>query len=395
MARQGVLFRASGAGQNEAGAPRSVPRWWRGPDPDPAQVARLYTEDQRTESEIAVQLSISSARVAAILRDAGIPRRTARKHCPVDPDTLRAMVRAGATKSSVSRDYGVSATTAARWFAEAGLLGLDPKVDRDRLRELYVDRQLTTREVAAELGTNKARVTRALAVAGIPLRPRSVRRPRGPRAAVTDAALAEVYQQPGMTIAKTMNHFGVSEGYLRRRIAEAGLTRRPGTFVPRTPWAREELQVRAEELYATGLTMKQVAARLLVSSSTVSDALHRAKAPVRPSGGTRPEAQGPPRVLITDLYADPDIVAALRRHDVHVPDENDWHLGPFHTYAPLPVPPALLRELYSDIGLATHHIALLLGLGDDATRRHLVQAGVTFRPSRGPCPWNRRRYNGN
>ena len=153
------------------------------------------------------------------------------------------------------------------------------------------------------------------------------------------------------------------------------------------------LQAKAVQLYATGMTMRQVGARLGVSSSTVSAALHAAKAPVLPSGGARPEAHGAPRTLISDLYADPDIVAALRRHHVQVPDEADWQVtGPFHTYVPLPVPAALLRELYVDIGLSIHHIALLIGLGDFATRNRLIQAGVTFRPSPQRCPWNRRRY---
>jgi len=97
--------------------------------------------------------------------------------------------------------------------------------------------------------------------------------------------------------------------------------------------------------------------------------------------------------LITDLYADPDVVAALHRHGVQVPDEADWHVtGPFHTYGPLPVPAALVRELYVDIGLSIRHIALLIGLGDFATRNRLIQAGVTFRASQERCPWNRRRY---
>jgi hypothetical protein len=61
---------------------------------------------------------------------------------------------------------------------------------------------------------------------------------------------------------------------------------------------------------------------------------------------------------------------------------------------PLPVPGTLLRELYVDIGLSIHHIALLIGLGDMATRNRLIQAGVPLRPSRGRCPWNRRRYPG-
>ena len=393
MAGGEVRFQPGGRDEDRPVMPRSVPRWWRGPDPDPAVVARLYVQEGRTETEIAAVLSISRARVAAVLRDAGIPRRTSRKDCPVDADTLRAMVAAGGTAAGVAREYGVSHTTAARWFTEAGLLRANPGVDPVLLRELYVDRQFTTREVAAELGVNKARVMRALAAAGIPRRPRSVRPPRGARAAVTDTALTEVYHRQRMTIAQAATHFGVSDEYLRRRIAETGLTRRPGTFAPRTAWSPPALQAKAVQLYATGMTMREVGARLGVSISTVSAALHAAKVPVRPGGGSRPEAQGTPRTLISDLYADPDIVAVLRRHDVQVPDEADWQVtGPFHSYVPLPVPAALLRELYVDIGLSIRHIALLIGLGDFATRNRLIQAGVTFRPSQQRCPWNHRRY---
>ena len=68
------------------------------------------------------------------------------------------------------------------------------------------------------------------------------------------------------------------------------------------------------------------------------------------------------------------------------PTKVDWHVaGPFQTYVALPVPAALLRELYVDIGLSIHHVALLLGLGDFATRNRLIQAGVSFRPSPGRC----------
>src|SRR6476620_3992501 len=191
MAQEPVHYQADGGGRGRAAAERSVPRWWRGPDPDPIEVGRLYVQENRTETEIAVMLSVSRARVTAVLRDAGIPRRDPRKNCPVDPDTLRGLVRAGATTTDVAREHGVSHSTAARWLAEAGLLGADPQVDTGTLIELYVHRQLTTREVAAELGSSEGRVIQALAAAGIPRRPRSMRRPRGPRAAVTDTSLVE------------------------------------------------------------------------------------------------------------------------------------------------------------------------------------------------------------
>jgi hypothetical protein len=69
-----------------------------------------------------------------------------------------------------------------------------------------------------------------------------------------------------------------------------------------------------------------------------------AKVPGDPAAGLgrKPRVR---RELISDLYADPEIVAALRRHQVEAPDEADWHVtGPFQTYVPLPVPTTLLRK---------------------------------------------------
>lgn len=58
-----------------------------------------------------------------------------------------------------------------------------------------------------------------------------------PRVAVTDAALERTYHRQGMTFVNAAAHSGVSDEYPRRRIADAGPPRRPGTFAPRTAWA--------------------------------------------------------------------------------------------------------------------------------------------------------------
>ena len=97
MARRGMRYEPNGWDEDRPVAPRSVPRWWRGTDPDPAVVDRLCVQEGRTETEIAVLLSISRPRVATVLRNAGTPGGTP---CPVDPDTLVAMVvQAGVTVS--------------------------------------------------------------------------------------------------------------------------------------------------------------------------------------------------------------------------------------------------------------------------------------------------------
>src|SRR4029079_16449263 len=85
----------------------------------------------------------------------------------------------------LARRYGVARNTASRWLAEAGLLEKDPAIDEHRLRQLYVDQQLTTREVAKTLGVNKTKILLALAAAGIVARPREMKRPRPTALSVT------------------------------------------------------------------------------------------------------------------------------------------------------------------------------------------------------------------
>lgn len=136
LAQHPVRYQARVRDDHPATLSPLVPRWWRGPGPDPTEVRRLYLDENRTETEIAVILSISRARVSAVLRDAGIPRRDSGKDCPLDPNTLYEMVKAGTTRAALARELGVSHSTAARWFTEAGIPVSDSMIDTDRLLEL-------------------------------------------------------------------------------------------------------------------------------------------------------------------------------------------------------------------------------------------------------------------
>lgn len=143
---------------------------------------KLYEQERHTVSEIAVLVSISRPQVTAALKAAGVQWRSTRKESPIDRDHLRSMVADGtATPAMLARRYGVARNTAARWLADAGLLGADPAINEQQLRDLYVEQQLTTREVAAALHVNKSRILRALAAAGITARPREVKRTRATR----------------------------------------------------------------------------------------------------------------------------------------------------------------------------------------------------------------------
>jgi predicted transcriptional regulator len=309
----------------------------------------------------------------------------------VDSATLaRLYAEPGATGANLARRFGVAPATAARWLADAALLPLDPSVDHAKLAKLYVDGGLTIKEVAEKLGTTHARVQQGLAAAGIPARSNRARRPRGNRTRVTDRRLTDLYVRRGMSVVECAVSLGVSTEYLRKRLKEVGLTKKPGTFTPHTEWGHDELRGRAADLYEQGMSMKVAGEQLKVSSQTVRKALHEAQVPVRRGGfGASPD---PGHTLIDDLYADAQIYQVLALHGVVIPDE--WSAtGPFESLAPLPLSKKLVKALYDMVGLPIFHISLLLGVGQGAVRSALIAAGVMFRAAGVPAPWTARRFS--
>lgn len=215
------------------------PGWSKQIDPDPASVAALY-RDGRTEREIACILGVSRRRVANALSVAGAERRPAARACPVDDAELHRLYHdEQLTQAQLAERLDAAPGTVARWLAECGIGTPDPRIDHQRLRQRYLDEQATTREIAAELGVSHNRVIRELALAGIPRRSRHDRRPTGPRAALTDERLAELYVERGLTIRELTVMFGVSDEYLRKRLRQCGLAKRPGSFQRSCPGTAE------------------------------------------------------------------------------------------------------------------------------------------------------------
>lgn len=372
-------------------APRSFTGWTKQPAAEPNVVAALY-EQGHTEREIAVELGLSRQRISDALTAAGVARRKPGRTCPVDGDELhRLFVDEGLSQAQLARRFDAASGTVSRWLAECGLGTPDPRADPARLRELYVTQRLTTREVGEVLGMSPNRVTRELALAGIPRRSPHDRRPRDARANVTKDALEEMYVRRGLTVRELTEVFGVSDEYLRKRLREVGFAKRPGTFRPKLERDRADLMAAAVELYAReGSSMRDVANELDISASTVRDLLHEAGATVRPPGR---HPIGSERRVLRDLYKDPDVVDVLRRFGVVVQDPQRWSRpSPCETVAPWPLPAKLLEELYVRLGLSAFHIGLLCGFGAGAVLNRLRVLGIDVRPGGQPCPWTERRY---
>jgi len=352
---------------------------------------RLYVDEGRTEAEVAQLLGTSRSRVAEAMEQAGIERRTTQRTCPVSAEDLRSAFGApSSTIASLARRFRVSDATTTRWLADAGLLSPDPRVDHRRLEKLYVEKALTTREVAEKLHVTPERVRRELAIAGIPARSNRIRRPRANRARATDRRLVELYVRQKHNVVEMAAVLEVSTDYVRKRLHEAGLIKRPGTFIPQVPWEPADLRLRAADLYQAGMSMKTVGEELSVSVGTVRVALHEARVPVRRGGFTSHSDEG--RTLLDDLYDDPKVLRVLARYEVTVPEE--WApVGPFASLAPLPLPTGLVTELYERVGLPVFHMSLLLGVGQGAVRSVLRVAEVALRLPGEPAPWTVRRVS--
>jgi hypothetical protein len=82
--------------------------------------------------------------------------------------------------------------------------------------------------------------------------------------------LVEPYVRQKHNVVETAAVLEVSTDYVRKRLHEAGLIMRPGTFIPQVPWGPADLRLRAADLYQVGMFMKTVEEELSVSVGTES-----------------------------------------------------------------------------------------------------------------------------
>ena len=365
---------------------RPARRLRRQTSPDVRAIAELYVQGH-TGREIAKIVSIPRGQVGEVLTAAGIARRDGRIACPAPVVELRGLYEELGV-AGLSRRFGVGRTVVDRWLVEAGIVEVVSSSRTTAIRELYLDQRLPVAEVARRLGTSASTIRSEMVRAGIPARPSNIRRLSEQQAAVTDERLREVYVVAGLSEQQAADELGVSRWYLRKRLAEAGIAKRPGPHRPRTGYTREQMRYLSTDLYENcGKTVREAAAVLGVNASTVAYSLNEARARVRPGGLPDLTDGTPQRRLIDALYADPDVEACLRRYGVHIPEPGTWHpAAPTESLAPLPLSPVLVAELY-ELGLATFHIALLCGVGRYQVCSRLREAGVTPRPAGGQSPW--------
>jgi transposase len=255
----------------------------------------------------------------------------------------------------------------------------------------YLCLGLSTYSIAGHTGLDRQRVTRMLRRAGVPLRPRGAGRLRPERRTgdPPDAArrIRDLYLEAGLSSRQVAEILGIPERTVRGRLRRYGIATRT-----RGGWNREDrttvsaaaLQV----LYGErGLTAAEVGQQLGISADKVLRSAHTLGVPVR-SGGAVP-LPGPEGIeLVSALYADPLVDATLTAYAIPRVPAN----GPVSQRFPEPVPltTPLVKDLYWGCGVGLNHVELLTGQAAGTVRGFMRRAGIPVRHPGGRCPFLRR-----
>ena len=205
-------------------------------------------------------------------------------------------------------------------------------MDRETLTRLYVTDRLDDQAIGARYAVPAWRVTRRRRELGVH-RDRAAPRPRSAPAPAPPADLHRLYVDLALPIRVIAERQHTSDRTVRRWLTAAGY--QPGRRGDRR-----------------GV----------------------------PPGGIHP--------VLAALYADPEVAALLRRHQIPRPPAADP--GPDRSQHPALTRP-FLDQAYRHIGLSIEHIARLTGHTPDQVRRALHTAGIRTTSDPALSPWAARR----
>jgi hypothetical protein len=259
----------------------------------------------------------------------------------------------------------------------------------ERVAHLYACQALSTYAIAALTGVDRQRVTRLLHRAGIVVKPRGAgrRRSQPPEAGRLDQLMAALYLLQRMPSTEIARLTGLPARTVRDRLRAQGVPMRTRGQFNREDRAAVSAADLADLYIRAGLSAGEAGKLLGVSHRIVLRSAHDQGLPVRVGGP--PPRRGPSEIeLITALYADPQVRAALARHGVPVVTL----AGPIWERFPAPhqLTADLVTDLYEGCGLSLHHIELLTGRPATAAAALLRAIGVPMRPAGGRSPFMRR-----
>ncbi len=143
---------------------------------DRAMLERLYVTEEKSEKEIGAIVNHDPRTVRQRLQDHGIPLREQRTHRDrISPETLRRMYIADQRSiTSISREFKCAAQVISDLLSEYGIEKRRNRFDgiltKAFLTEMYVDKEVSAKEIAKMVGCGAVAVYRHIRRHGIPTR---------------------------------------------------------------------------------------------------------------------------------------------------------------------------------------------------------------------------------
>jgi transposase-like protein len=304
--------------------------------PPSEDLLRLYVTDQLAIATVAERLQLSAHLVRKWLLEAGVVLRPPggrpgtphvlppRKPPPPAEELRRLWIQEQLTHKQLAAQFGVHPQTASRWLADIGLAGPRPlPVPAPELVQMYQQQEVTAAQIARQVGVPVGRVLKVLHDAGVQIDPArqaaavrtaAATRPKAPALPPSEGDWAEHQYRQGWAYSLIAGALGRPHCAVRRELHDRGLA----TAQPLLPGRGSRVQAPAdavEELYVEeGMSAQQVGQALGLPGGVVLRTGHAHGMPIR-QGGT-------PRVpielcLLDALYDDLEISRVLDRH--HIP----------------------------------------------------------------------------
>jgi len=253
---------------------------------DKTTLTELYVTRRLDDTEIGARFGVPAWRVTMRRRELDVHRPPApppHSEPPVMPaveDLHRWYVTEGRTLEQIAQQHHTARDTVRTWLQTAGI-SVQPRTSREQrkhldpvlLRELYLDREWSATEIAADLDTTVHLVLRTLHEHGIAVRKGG---PPPKRAgAPAQARLAALYDDPDVTALLHQHH-------IPTRPMAGAITQR---FPTPTPVTRSFL---TEAYIEIGLAAGHIEQLTGQPAGRVLQLLHDHGIPVRPSGAQSP-----------------------------------------------------------------------------------------------------------
>ena len=341
---------------------------------DDSSVLACYVDEGLSVRDTADRLGVSVPRVRSLVDQLGVIRRGF-DSSTVDRARFEKRYRSGASLDDLAAEFGLPGGHVKLAIREFDLPARPThptlNISDDRLRAL-VRQGRSDSDIAAAHGVAVAQVVERRRQAGIhrPVHPLHipVSRARLQRllgSGVTRAEIATRYHVPLATVTRWCMHYGLDVAK-RRGSAPVAVALDPTEL--RRLYLKEQWSA------------AQIGAELGVDRTLVVFALHTYRIPVRLAGRRMHDAV----VVLDALYADADVVATLRRHDVPLRRRAGSLSQRFRR--PVPLTEQLVVDLYQGLGLSAAHISLLTGHGRSVVLDALRRSGTPAR-SGSRSPW--------